>query len=518
MQCKICQQELKQITGTHLKRHNITVSEYKENFGPVVSDDLRKLKSQQSAGVNNPNFGKKMTDATKLKISKANTGKVAHNKGKPMCQAQKNELSAKAIARNADWRESNTHPVTGTKRSEETKEKIKQARAKQIIKPAAIQKALQTKRDNNYDFAFFRGRSHSKESRAKISASSIRNNIKRTKESIDSAEIRLKEYGYTLVDVLKNIVNIECNKCKNNFRRTRQYTTPSKINKNMCPTCYPVHSCSAAEREVADFLKQYTSVESNRRDLITPQEIDIYLPNYAIGIEYNGLYWHSEIFKDSKYHASKTEQCNAIKIHLVHIFEDEWKNNKEIVKSRLLNLIGKTENILHGRKTKIQTISSAIANKFLKDNHIQGSGRANVHIGLFDAETLVAVMTFLKGDISKRVSGWELNRFCTKLNTSVVGGASKLFKYFVIEYDPVKITSFADKRWSAGAFYTNLGFTHEHDSPPNYWYFLPGEVIRHHRYKLRKPPKSLITERELRSSEGYLRIYDCGSEKYEWKK
>lgn len=233
----------------------------------------------------------------------------------------------------------------------------------------------------------------------------------------------------------------------------------------------------------------------------------------------NGLYWHSELFKHSSYHLEKTNLAREKGIKLIHIFEDEWINCQEIVKSRLLSAINMCNRKIYARSCIIKEINSKTANEFLNKNHIQGSGRSNIRLGLFYNEELVSVMTFLKGDISKNIRDWELNRFCSKIYTSVTGAASKLFNYFVKTYHPTQIISFSDKRWSNDkTVYEKLNFAHVHDSPPNYWYFHQNTTKRHHRYSLRKTKNSLISEKELRKSQNYLRIYDCGSSKWLWKK
>ena len=128
-------------------------------------------------------------------------------------------------------------------------------------------------------------------------------------------------------------------------------------------------------------------------------------------------------------------------------------------------------------------------------------------------------MTFLKGDISKKNQSWELNRFCSLVNYNVVGGASRLFKWFIKNYNPETVISFSDRRWSNNnTVYEKIGFKFDSCTPPNYWYIVPGEYNRVHRYSLRKPNNCNISERELRESQGYLRIYDCGSSKWVWSR
>ena len=518
MQCQICFKEFSLITYSHLKKHNISVSEYVSQYGEVASAEYKKKKSIASSGSNNPNYGKKMSAKTKEQISKKTKGRTAHNKGKLMSNAQKELLSIKSKERNKIWRETNSHPNTNNKHNNETKQKIKEARAKQVIKPESYKKGIETKKSNGYDFAFFKGKKHTQKTKEKISISSIEHNKKTSEESIRNSKKRLNEFGYTLKHINGIIFTIQCNTCNTEFTRTKQYASESKITTNMCPKCYPISS-SNAEREIADFLAEYTTVFRSNRSMIAPLELDMFLPKENIAVEFNGLYWHSDIFKDKDYHINKTNMCKEKNIRLIHVFEDEWMQNSNIVKSRLLHAIGKnTSSRVYARKCIVKEISSTDANKFVNANHIQGTGRANVHIGLYYNNELISVMTFLNGDISKKLIGWELNRFCNKLNTSVVGGASKMFKYFINTFQPTKIISFADMRWATlSPVYTKLGFKFEHLTTPNYWYIHNNEVNRIHRFKLRKPNGCNISEKELRESEGYNRLYDCGSIKYVWE-
>ena len=124
-------------------------------------------------------------------------------------------------------------------------------------------------------------------------------------------------------------------------------------------------------------------VITNNRNIISPYEIDIYLPEYKLAIEYCGLYWHSELYKDKNYHLNKLQLCEEKGIRLITIFEDEWLENEELVKEKLLNIIGKSEKKrLYARKCEIVTVNKKDKKIFLNENHIQGDGKSSVNIGL----------------------------------------------------------------------------------------------------------------------------------------
>ena len=142
-------------------------------------------------------------------------------------------------------------------------------------------------------------------------------------------------------------------------------------------------------------------------------------------------------------------------------------------------------------------------------------------LGLFFENNLVSVMTFSSNNISRKLSnGVELNRFCSKVGYSVVGGAGKLLAYFQKNFNPDKIISYADNRWSLGNLYQSLNFTKVSEGVPNYWYFTKNSLTRIHRFSLRKnlSDDQTLSEVENRKNQGFLRIWDCGSSKWELKK
>jgi hypothetical protein len=125
-------------------------------------------------------------------------------------------------------------------------------------------------------------------------------------------------------------------------------------------------------------------------------------------------------------------------------------------------------------------------------------------------------MTFSRENISRNLQGWEINRFCNMLGMTVAGGASKLFKAFVSDHDPVRVISYSDNRWGDGQMYQNLGFHRDGATPPNYWYHKPNDTKLYHRYSLRKnsDDDQSLTEWQNRQQQGWNRIWDCGSTRW----
>ena len=287
---------------------------------------------------------------------------------------------------------------------------------------------------------------------------------------------------------------------------------------------------SGYEEAIFTFLK-YRNVDivCNNRSIIKPLEIDIFLPDHKIGIEFCGLYWHGESLRsDSNYHLNKLLKMKKAGYRLITIFEDEWLHKREIVESRLLHLLGKSEKGKGARQLTIKNIASKQAVTFLNTYHIQGTGPYGyARYGAYDGDQLVAVMTFSHPRIAlgRNDGADELLRFATD-GKNYPGVASRLFKAFIREHQQLEqVISYADRRWSDGNLYEQLGFKLEHETKPNYWYTNLIDVLREHRFKYRKDQiKHLVengdqkTEREIMSELGRDRIWDCGSLKFVWSR
>lgn len=290
-----------------------------------------------------------------------------------------------------------------------------------------------------------------------------------------------------------------------------------------CPKC--AKEKSTLEREITEFIREIIpehEVIENDRNLLNGKEVDILIPDLDIAIECDGLIWHSEKFNTDKfYHLEKTKLADDNGIRLIHIFEDEWVNKQNIVKSRLMNILGVTKIKIFARKCEINEVPFKEAKKFLDENHIQGYSIDKIRYGLYFSGELVSIMTFGKkrinvGSKTRNEGEYELIRFCNKLNTTVVGGAAKLLNYFIKTHNPKKIISYCDRRWSVGNLYEKIGFTLYGTSEPSYFYTAGHE--RKNRFNFRKDVlvskygcNESMTEHEWCLKNGYYRIYDCGT-------
>lgn len=253
-------------------------------------------------------------------------------------------------------------------------------------------------------------------------------------------------------------------------------------------------------------------------------ELDIYLPKYNLGIEYNGSAFHNEKYKEYNYHEQKETEARKQGIFIFNIFgytvsdeevelsDDEIEIARAKIEDRLRVLTGHVEHKIPARKCKIVDLSddkyNDVKRRFMIFNHLQGFVGTKYTFGLTYEDELVEIMTF---DTNEKYT-YELTRNCSLRNTIVVGGASKLFQHFVRNYmkHGDKIISFSDNGTTKGIMYKNLGFVPMHQVNPRYVWRKHHEPIISRR-KAQKICKGVAgTEAQIMQSLGYTRIYDCG--------
>lgn len=286
----------------------------------------------------------------------------------------------------------------------------------------------------------------------------------------------------------------------------RKWDLSHLINSNM----------SRSELEIRDIFQDIKFVKD--RTVLDGKEIDLYSPKHKIGIEFNGNYWHSDLFRDKDYHYNKSMLAQKKGLFIFHIFEYEWNDErtKDAIIYRLKNLFLKNHSNIYARNCIIKEVSFEESVAFLNENHVQGKATSGIRLGLYYKDELVSLMEFITNPINKNYQ-YELNRFCSKSGCNVVGGASKLFKYFINAYKPTSIISYSDIAKTTGKIYETLGFKLSHISEPQY-HWTNGNIT-YNRYQcqlkeLRKVGWLLDgenrTESEVMRSHGFSKIYDCG--------
>lgn len=343
------------------------------------------------------------------------------------------------------------------------------------------------------------------------------------KRAYDKAVERTDRNGFELMvkeDDWRGCPNrsydVRCKRCGRVFRQPFSFSYEMR-----CPFCDALpHTVSSGEKEVRDFLMSLGErVVFNDRSVLKPLELDVYLPERKLAVEFDGLYWHSDRNGCSATnHLFKTEECLKRGISLVHVFEDEWREKRDIVKSRLTHLVGGECERIFARKCEVREVEAGVAKRFVDRCHLQGSCIGeSVRLGLFYGERLVSVMTFGRARYRKDCD-WEILRYCVEVGVNVVGGAGKLFSRFLRGYySGGGIVSYSDRRWGEGVLYERLGFVSVGVSQPAVWY-VKG-VRRYSRFRFQKRfLKDVLekfdetqTELENMRNNGYACLYDCGN-------
>jgi len=254
------------------------------------------------------------------------------------------------------------------------------------------------------------------------------------------------------------------------------------------------------------------------------KEIDVYLPDYKLGIEYCGLYWHNEDNgkKGRTYHFDKMRLAESYGIRLITIFEDEWVHRKDQVKNFLMSVIGLSDVRVPARKCELLSVLPEDSKAFFEKYHIQGSARLSVvHFGLSYSGELIGVISAGRHHRQGHSNELVLDRLCFKSGVTVQGGASRLFKALVgwaRSQRSVKIVSWSDNRISQGKVYEKMGFVLDGELGPDYSYVnISNPHRRYSKQSLKKKGSEragMLTERELREAEGYSRIWDCGKKRW----
>lgn len=290
---------------------------------------------------------------------------------------------------------------------------------------------------------------------------------------------------------------------------------------------YSFHKDSKEENVIKEIIKNCGfNVIENDRKVLDGKEIDILIPEMNLGFEYNGNKFHTEYYgqKYPNYHLDKLKLANYKGFGLVQIFEDEWELNKDLLTHKIKHILGVSSGLRVGaRKCIIKEIITNDKNNFLDKYHIQGSDTSTIKYGAYYGDELIAVMTFR----TITTVEYELTRFATNYGYIIPGIASRLLKRFIKDYKPLRIISFADRRWTIKKddnLYTKLNFKLIDTTKPDYKYYNTKihRYKRVHKFQFRK--KNLInkydmnpelTEKEMTKILGYDRIWDCGLFKYE---
>lgn len=333
-------------------------------------------------------------------------------------------------------------------------------------------------------------------------------------------DVHLKKHGITKGEYM-DMFSLSSTTCNSLHQRMSEITKETNANVVRSFT-------SRQEIEISDYIRSLGFECECNRKILNGKEIDIFIPSVRIGIEFNGNLWHSEKYgKDRMYHLNKLNECNRNGVELLQIFEDEYNDKKEIVFSKIRHLLKCDEPCckIPARKCQIQEIYKSDAESFLEENHIQGFSNSTLYIGAIFEGKLVGVMSFLNENEGR----WNLTRFASLNGYICQGVAGKIFEYFVRNYSPSYVRSFADRRWTTNKdsnLYTKIGFKLDEILKPDYRYYNQkvDRFKRFHKFGFRKSTlhnkydlPMHMTEKEMTEALGYTRIWDCGLYKYVWR-
>lgn len=269
---------------------------------------------------------------------------------------------------------------------------------------------------------------------------------------------------------------------------------------------------SAGQAQVYGFLSKH--VECKLEHKIGKLKYDVFVPSANLAIEYNGVRWHSSPgsrLRDMK----KYKNAVGHGVEIVSIFEDEWVKGRVKVEKLLMNRLG----LLNPRSVRpsaceIRTVPSSEADAFYEVNHYLGKCLAPSNYGVFLDGRMIACASF-KSPTRQSDHSHELVRMASDHNFRVHGVWGKIITAFICDASPSSIVSFSDNRLFGGRTYEKLGFIHDGDVRQDY-YWVKGSS-RKHKSTLRKTndeKSSGKTEIELRTMQGYRRVWDLGKKRW----
>lgn len=298
-----------------------------------------------------------------------------------------------------------------------------------------------------------------------------------------------------------------CNNCWTKYTKTEEYAA-LMLQRSPGFT-------SEGETDVMNWIKNDLNIHCEKTK-IGRFEIDVFIPEVNIGIEYNGLYWHSEAHKTPSFHLRKTNYLKKCGVRVIHVFEHIWRDRNKQIKNYIISAIGKNQHKIGARKCELKEVDIKEARAFINENHIQTSPpNIKLAVGLFFEEKMVCMASF--GSHHRSRNKIVMNRLASLPGYSVSGGISKIMKY-ASEYFKEDIITWSDNSISTGDGYIKSGWEKEKTLSPDYFYTNNIKVFsKQSRKKSAVNTPEGMTEHQHALNDGLLRVYDCGKTRYIWK-
>lgn len=317
-----------------------------------------------------------------------------------------------------------------------------------------------------------------------------------------------------------------------------QQIAKAHLNGHNCPLCAREATASQEENELAEWLVSLgVRVVRNDRTTLNGFELDIYLPDYRLGVEYHGSYWHhDERLQHPRIHEMKAARAESLGIGLVTVWDFDWQTKRALIQDMIRHRMGlSTGAKYHARQGAVAIVDKEIAADFYRRHHIQGApNAARWHYGLRIGGALVACMSFGQGASRRGKLGnteWELMRFAA--HGMVRGAASKLFAAFVRAHAPATVWSYSDRQHFGGGLYRALGFAEDgrleadyrvyHQRTGKLWHksswqrrYIPARLEELGIRATFDPDTDPRTERDMQRIAGVFRVRDAGKIRWKW--
>lgn len=339
--------------------------------------------------------------------------------------------------------------------------------------------------------------------------------IKRLKED----EIRSRIEGSNTLQVVGGLegyindaspaIRVRCSACGSEF-----YDSLRRLQRGRCYVCQPTGS--AAQGEITNFISSL-GVEAvrNDRSRLSGIELDTLVPSRNFAVEYNGLYWHCDLHKSSMYHENKSRAAREVGITLFHVFEDDWRDRRGIVESMITHRLGLTPRKVGSRSLSLAKLDRVTRESFFNENHIDGDVAATVAWGLFLGTELLAAMSVRKPFHRFHSDHYEVARFCTKKMVHVHGALQKLTSVgleFSKANEKQGLITYVDTRFGTGKGYESSGYERINVTPPRFWW--TDFDSRFNRFKFRADPTRNMSETDVASEMGVVKIWGCSNYVY----
>ena len=342
--------------------------------------------------------------------------------------------------------------------------------------------------------------------------------ISHTKETLEKYDCVFIHSGNDLN------VTYRCNRCGHTVTMDAGFLVwRNMYGMTPCTICVPVpdeaSSVSDEEKSLDSFVKGLgVSTTHYERDFIGRLGADIVVDDAKLIIEYDGLFWHCDLYRDRYYHIRKTLMANEKGYRLIHVFSDEWVRHPDLVKNRIANALGKWDvysgKVIDAKDCVLRYITDHTDVKFLEENSLEPARPYNYVYGLYHEKSLVAAMYIMTGERGDVVT---LQHYCTRKDLKVNGGARRIFKAFCDSRPNVEMFEmYSDVRWDDGNTFHEEGFKCVAMTEPECFAVKGNRRIPINAESGMNNGDILNGNVRMGKSRNY--IYDCGQYRYVWKR